>query len=185
MFPPQTTTPITLLDLASGAGDLPLASRNVLVPAGIDLQVKGCDVSPVAVSFANEAARSESADVEFFVRDVIHESFDDRYDFVTASLFFHHLSSEEAIAMLAKMQSIARRGIIVNDLSRGDAWYALVWIGSRIVTRSHVVHIDGPRSIASAFTPREFDLLAMKAGLKNGTSRVRWPARFIYSWMRS
>ena len=183
MFPPSIDTPLTLLDLASGAGDLPLALAKRAQVERIDLRVRGCDVSPVAVEFANKEARLQASDVEFFVHDAINDSLGEQYDFVMASLFFHHLSDEEAIGMLAKMKSLARRGILVNDLSRGYAWYGLVWIGSRIVTTSYVVHVDGPRSIASAFTPSEFQSLAIQAGLKNGTTRVRWPARFIYSWI--
>lgn len=184
MFPVESC-PLTLLDLATGGGDLPIALASKAKASGINLEVAGCDISPVAVEYAQQSARERDVHANFFVRDALHDSFHDTFDFVTAHLFFHHLSEEEAVALLVKMKSVARRGILINDLSRGYGWYGLVWLGSRIVTTSYVVHTDGPRSIAAAFTPFEFASIARRAGLEGGKVHIRWPARFLYTWTKS
>lgn len=185
MLPNARGTGCTLLDLASGGGDLPIAVAKRAQRAGVNLRVTGTDISPVAIEHAKADAERQSADVDFFVFDALNGALERQYDFVTASLFFHHLSDDEAVDLLVKMSAIARRGIVINDLCRGWGWMGLVWIGSRIVTTSHVVHVDGPRSIAAAFKPAEFTRLAQQSGLQGGTTRVWWPARFSYTWSRS
>lgn len=179
---PSGSCSLTLLDLATGGGDLPISLAKKAKACRIDLQVAGCDISPVAVEFAQESALKQNVNARFFVRDALNDSISETFDFVTANLFFHHLSNEEAVTLLGKMKSIARKGILINDLSRAYGWYGLVWLGSRIVTTSYVVHVDGPRSIASAYTPREFASIARQAGLEEGQIHIRWPARFLFTW---
>lgn len=185
MIPATESCSLTLLDLATGGGDLPISLAKTAKAWGVDLQVAGCDISPVAVEFAQQSAFQQNVNARFFIHDALHDSFHEEFDFVTANLFFHHLSDHEAITLLRKMRSIARKGILINDLSRAYGWYGLVWLGSRIVTTSYVVHVDGPRSIASAYTPREFASIARRAGLEGGKVHIRWPARFLFTWTHS
>jgi hypothetical protein len=82
------------------------------------------------------------------------------------------------------MARLATRLVLVNDLVRGPAAYALAWLGTRLLTRSPVVHLDGPRSVAAAFTLREARELAERAGLHGARIDRRWPCRYLLAWRR-
>src|SRR4051794_6320881 len=53
---------VRLLDLASGAGDVPLRLWRKARRAGVPLEAEGWDVSPVAVDYARERAARHGAD---------------------------------------------------------------------------------------------------------------------------
>ena len=103
---------------------------------------------------------------------------------VTCSLFLHHLSEDEAIALLTNMENAAERLILVNDLWRSRFNYCAVWFACHLLTRSPVVRFDGPASVRSAFTPAEALALAERAGLHGATVRSRFPCRYLLSWRR-
>ncbi|MGL4465630.1 MAG: nucleotide-binding protein, partial [Planctomycetia bacterium] len=71
------------------------------------------------------------------------------------------------------------------DLVRSPVGYVLAWVGARVLSRSPVVHVDGPRSVAGAFTPTELLALAEEAGLVGGKVLPRIPERFVFVWRRS
>ena len=60
----------------------------------------------------------------------------------------------------------------------------LVEEGSRLLTRSPIVHVDGPLSVRAAFTVAEARQLAERAGLSGATIRRHWPQRFLLSWWK-
>jgi 2-polyprenyl-3-methyl-5-hydroxy-6-metoxy-1,4-benzoquinol methylase len=122
--------------------------------------------------------------VEFFVHDAVHDRLPTGFDVVTCSLFLHHLSEEEAIALLANMEHAARHLILINDLNRSRFNYCAAWIACHLFTRSRVVRFDGPASVRSAFTPKEALALTERAGLHGATVRSKFPCRFLLSWRR-
>jgi 2-polyprenyl-3-methyl-5-hydroxy-6-metoxy-1,4-benzoquinol methylase len=166
--------------VATGSGDLPRELLGRAQRAGVALDVSACDVSPVAIE---EATRRPSA-VRFFVHNALHERLPTGFDVVTCSLFLHHLSEDDAVALLANMENAAGRMILVNDLARSRRNYCAVWFMCRVLTRSRVVWFDGPASVRSAFTPQEALALAERAGLSGATAELRFPCRFLLSWRR-
>jgi SAM-dependent methyltransferase len=176
--------PLRVLDLACGAGDVPIRLWHKARRAGLPLQIEGRDVSPVAVEHARQRAAKARADVYFAILDVLHEPLPTGYDAVTCSLFLHHLDEEQACVLLRKMASAAGRLVLVNDLARSLTGLALAHVGGRLLTRSDVVHVDGPRSVAAAFTPAEARGLAEQAGLAGATVVRRWPCRWLLTWER-
>ena len=62
--------------------------------------------------------------------------------------------------------------------------YALAWLVTRLLSRSPIVHTDGPLSVAGAFTMAEARALAERAGLSGAQVGWRWPWRFLLSWRR-
>jgi len=175
---------LTVLDLATGAGDVPLALWRKARRAGIHLRIAGCDQSPHAVEFARERAQTARANISFFRHDVVCDAIPDRHDIVMCSLFLHHLAEPAAVGLLANMARAARRLVLVNDLARGRLGYLLAWTTARVLTRSKMVHVDAPRSVQGAFTLAEARLLADHAGLGGANVRGRWPCRFLLLWQR-
>ena len=99
-------------------------------------------------------------------------------------MFLHHLADEQALLFLQKMRQAARHMALVNDLARSRWGYLAAWLGTRVLTRSDVVHIDGPRSVAAAFTLDEVRDLAERAGWNGALLTRRWPWRFLLEWRR-
>jgi len=177
--------PLRVLDVASGAGDVPIRLWHKARRAGIDLRIEGCDRSPDAVRFADQRARKRQADVRFFVLDVLADAFPAGYDVVTSSLFLHHLADDQATELLKRMAGAASRLLLVNDLVRNQTGYVLAYVGTRLLSASDVVHTDGPRSVEGAFTVAEAHWLAERAGLVGATVERRWPCRYLLTWRRT
>lgn len=176
--------PIRVLDIATGGGDVPVGLWRLGQRAGVPLEVSGCDFSPVALEHAKATAARAGADVSFFPLDLLAAPIPDGFDVITCSLFLHHLNEEQALTVLGKMQAAAGTLALVNDLARGRLGWWAAYIGSRLLTRSPVVHFDGPVSVEGAFTPDEALALAIKAGWDGATVRRKFPFRFLLTWRR-
>jgi SAM-dependent methyltransferase len=176
--------PIRVLDLATGGGDVPIGLARRARRAGLEIAIEGCDISPTAVAFAAQAADAAGVPLRFFPLDTLNEPFPGGYDIVTCSLFLHHLAEEEAIRLLEAMAGAVRSAILVNDLLRSRVGYWLAWAGCRVLSRSPIVHHDGPASVRSAFRLEEMRSLAERAGLAGFRLERRWPCRFLLSWSR-
>lgn len=167
-----------LLDLASGGGDVPIGLWKRAQRQGLTLVVQGSDVSPTAVREARQRAHQTQADVAFTLVDALADEIPEGFDIVTSSLFLHHLNDDEATALLRAMSRSATRLAVVDDLQRSLPGLALAVAGTRVLSRSPIVHADGPRSVAAAFTPHEALALARSAGWGAAEVRTHWPFRF-------
>jgi 2-polyprenyl-3-methyl-5-hydroxy-6-metoxy-1,4-benzoquinol methylase len=176
--------PISVLDVGSGGGDVPIALSVRAQRAGLPIQFTGCDISPTAVAYARQAASRAAANVSFHERNVLTEGIVERFDIVVCSLFLHHLEEIEARNLLEQMRQAARHLVMVNDLARSRMGYVLAVAGSRILSRSRIVQVDGPRSVRAAFSMREVLVLAEQAGLIGATVVRRWPCRYLLTWRR-
>ena len=175
--------PVRVLDVATGAGDVPVALARRAAAAGLPIHFSGCDVSGTAVSHARRGAVTAGVDVEFFRHDALADPLPAGFDAVTCSLFLHHFDEADAVKLLAAMAT-AGRVVLVNDLCRGPVNYALVWLATRLLSRSSVVREDGPLSVRAAFTVAEVKVLAERAGLVGAEVWGRFPCRFLLTWSR-
>lgn len=175
--------PLRILDIATGSGDVPLALAVRAKRAGVRLDIYGCDISDTAVSSAREAAALAGVSATFFRHDAIADPLPAGFDVATCSLFLHHLSDEDAVTVLRRMGEAARV-VLVNDMERSVLGFLLAWVAARVLSRSPVVHFDGPASARSAFTPAEAAQVAEKAGLHGATVLPRFPCRYLVKWSR-
>jgi 2-polyprenyl-3-methyl-5-hydroxy-6-metoxy-1,4-benzoquinol methylase len=180
-----TRPTVKLLDVATGGGDLPIQLAQRAQKHGLPLEVSACDISETALLHAREQAQDAGVQVSFFRQDLLGQSLPTGYDIITASLFLHHLADEEVVLVLQRMREAGAKLVLVNDLLRNALNYALVWLGTRIVSRSPIVHFDGPVSVQAAFTIPELQSLAGRAGLLNARVEARHPCRLLLNWSRS
>jgi 2-polyprenyl-3-methyl-5-hydroxy-6-metoxy-1,4-benzoquinol methylase len=174
--------PLRILDLASGAGDVPLDLWRRARRAGMDIDIRGIDVSPRAVRFAQEHAARLSAPLQFNVLDALAEPLPAEFDVVMCSLFLHHMTEHQAVLLLTKMRHAAKRIVLVSDLRRSVRGLALAFFAARLLTSSDVVRVDAPRSVRAAFTADEMKALARRARMDGAEVSGRWPFRLLMTW---
>jgi 2-polyprenyl-3-methyl-5-hydroxy-6-metoxy-1,4-benzoquinol methylase len=181
----QPDRPLRVLDVASGGGDVTLGIWRRAQREGLPLEITGLDMSAVAVAEARSLALAERAEVEFRVGNVVDAPLPADFDVIVTSLFLHHLTRADAVRLLAAMSQTARRLVVVSDLRRSTAGYLLAQAVCRLITRSPVVHVDGPRSVAGAFTMAEMRQMCVEADLTPIRLVRCWPCRFLLSWERA
>lgn len=175
---------LRVLDLACGSGETAIDLWKRARSNRCELHVSGCDFSEVAIKLARENANNVGASVDFFMSDVLQQDLPQGFDVVTASLFTHHLSEDEVITLMRRMKSGAAKMVVISDLERTSLNYILVWLATRLVTTSPVVHFDGPASVRNAYTADEFRSLAARAGLDGAVVYVQPPCRMMLIWRR-
>jgi 2-polyprenyl-3-methyl-5-hydroxy-6-metoxy-1,4-benzoquinol methylase len=175
---------IRVLDLACGGGDVARAIARKAVAKNLPIEVQGTDISVRALEFAARCARQDGMDVRFFQLDAVTEAIPDDFDVLLCTLFLHHLSGPKAAQLLGSMAAAARKLVLVDDLVRSRAGYAIAWAGCRLLTRSRVNRYDGPASVLGAFRVAEVRSMAEAAGLSGASIRRHWPERFLLSWRR-
>jgi 2-polyprenyl-3-methyl-5-hydroxy-6-metoxy-1,4-benzoquinol methylase len=180
-----TDRPLRVLDVACGAGDVMVALARRARRAGIAIDFHAIDISATALDHARRRAAAAGVPVSFNCRDVWTGPLPGGFDAVVSSLFLHHLTVEDAIELLRRMAFATTRLLLVNDLRRTRRGWLLAAAACRLLTRSPVVHVDGPRSVAAAFTPAEALSLAGRAGLHGATVEGRWPFRYLLTWDRA
>ncbi len=178
--------PVCVLDLACGAGDVGRRLAHRAVRNDLPIRITGWDISHTAVALASEQAKTEELDnVHYAQADVLHDPLPTNFDVIMCSLFLHHLEKQQTIDLLKKMAAATQGDLLVNDLRRTKLGYWLAWFGCRLLTRSPVVHNDGPISVEGAYTLDEIAGMADDAGLNGVRLSRRWPERFLLAWSRS
>lgn len=173
---------LRILDVGTGSGDLPLALAARAKRKGLNWQLIGSDISSNAISYAQERATRQQLPVEFITHDAFADPFPENCDVIVNSLFLHHMTDEQAAVVMSRMQSAAGQMVIVDDLCRTNWGLWLAMIGTRLLSRSHIVHVDGPRSVRAAFTPSELQELAAKSAMQGHQLTRHWPQRQLLVW---
>ena len=183
---PPDAAPLRLLDVACGGGDVALDLAALAKRHGLALAVEGCDISPQAVALSQARAQERGLEASFFVADVLAYPLPDRFDIgfdvIVSSLFLHHLDTADAETLLARLAGSSRQLLLISDLLRSPLGYGLAWAGTQLLSRSHIVHIDGLLSVRGAFQLAEVAAMAERAGLDGVDLRRCWPERYLLSW---
>jgi 2-polyprenyl-3-methyl-5-hydroxy-6-metoxy-1,4-benzoquinol methylase len=179
----RNLTAVRVLDVACGAGDWAIWLKRRCERAGLNALIEGCDRSPVAIDLATTRANDAGLNsIRYFTCDVQREPLPSTYDFITCSLFLHHLTESDAVAFLALLAAAARHAVLVDDLRRTTLGLGLAWAGCAMLTRSPVVHVDAPLSVRAAFREHEALSLFAAADMTDVVVRRHWPQRFLAIW---
>jgi 2-polyprenyl-3-methyl-5-hydroxy-6-metoxy-1,4-benzoquinol methylase len=174
--------PMRLLDIGCGAGDLARRIELRARYAGWAVRADGCDINPVAIEMAQRNGAAAGCTGRYHVCDAVRDPLPGEYDVIISSLFLHHLENEEAVTVLRRCAASTRSLLLFSDLIRSRAGLFLVYLATRTLTRSPVVHTDGVTSLRAAFTIDEARELAGAAGLGQVELVRRWPERFLMTW---
>jgi 2-polyprenyl-3-methyl-5-hydroxy-6-metoxy-1,4-benzoquinol methylase len=174
---------LSMVDIACGGGDVPigvvLRARNV----GIDIDLTLLDRSATALHYAAAKADRIGIACRCVESDCLVQRQSSRFDVVTNSLFLHHIPEpSQVVGFLKNLREMARRFVVISDLRRcRDGWMG-AWIGSRILTRSGIVHHDAPASARAAWTMQELAGFAAEAQLDGVEIQRRWLWRMLLVW---
>lgn len=183
LIDPANDSPVTVLDVACGGGDVSRGLARAARRSGLSLSVHGVDISATAQRHAAALAEAKEP-ITFGIADVLSDPLPAGFDIVCCSLFIHHLEEDQILMLLKRMAAAARRGIVISDLRRSFFGYRLAQASTRLLSRSPVVWTDGPRSVEGALTLDEFRALAQRAGLVGIEVRRVWPQRYLAVWRK-
>ena len=120
--------------------------------------------------------------ITYLKLNALEEPLPDDYDIIYTSLFLHHLSEDEARLFLSKQAKAAQCAVLVNDLRRSTWGFVMATVGCHLLSRSPIVHFDGPQSVKAAFRTEEILRLAQESGLKDSRITTHWPQRYLLHW---
>lgn len=155
---------IEVLDVGTGAADIPIAIVRWARQLGFKVRVTGIDLNAEIVEIAREHAR------EYPEMTIRQENFSDllkkqgSFDYVVASLFLHHTPPEDTLLTVKAFHRLSRKGFIISDLLRSYPGYWSVKLLSFLAGNTVVRH-DGPLSVRRAFHPEELKALILESGL--------------------
>jgi 2-polyprenyl-3-methyl-5-hydroxy-6-metoxy-1,4-benzoquinol methylase len=152
---------LTLLDLGTGAGDLPRRAvawahrrGHVLRPLGLELSRPAAALAqaggvPCAVACGGSPPLREKA-----------------VDLVLVSQVTHHLTHESAVRLFRTCDSLARVGVVVADLRRARLATLAFRVGASALRFDPITVVDGITSIRRGYTPHELRALLARAGVR-------------------
>jgi hypothetical protein len=158
---------LTILDIATGGADIPRAICRWARKRKLTVAIEAVDRGDQVLAAATEWSR-DFPEIRLRGVQAPHLPYPDHsFDYVIASLFFHHLNEAEGILLLREMARVARRGLLVNDLLRSRLACRLTAITTRLLSGNRLTRHDGPMSVLRGFRPQELRRMATKAGLAN------------------
>lgn len=170
------TGPVSLLDVGTGAGDIPRMARDWCDERGIRLVVFGLERHPAAARLAYEGGLQTSIGCggSLPLRDA-------SVDVVVLSQVAHHLDADSCVAVFRECNRVARIGAIVADLRRSTAAQAGFWLASRVLGFDRVTRTDGVTSLRRGFTAGTLRVLLRRAGIEARVER-RPGSRLVATW---
>jgi len=149
------TTPLSVLDVATGGADIPIAVAAWAARRGIRARIVAIDRHATTVRLAREALAAYP-EIRVVRADACVLPFADQsFDIALCSLTLHHLSLDDGIRVLRDLDRVARIGFLAVDLVRSPTGYAAVWLLTRL-SRSRMIRHDGPLSVRRACTIDEY-----------------------------
>lgn len=171
---------MTLLDIGTGAGDIPERARARAARRGVALTTFGLERT------AAVAAMARARDMRVCVGDARALPFRDRcFDLVTCSQVLHHFESPEDQAILREMTRVARRLVVVSDLRRSWAAAAGIWASSFALGFHPVSRHDGVLSVLRGYRRAELSALVKSATGIQPEVRDRPGFRVTAAWTPS
>lgn len=158
---------LSVLEVGSGAGDVPLTAKRRLAGEGIDLGVTLLDLQWSHLPANGTAAVSGDA-LQLPFRE-------GTFDVISSSLFAHHFEPDEFLRFCCETLRVSRRAVLINDLIRSPLHLALAYAGLPLL-RSHMTRHDARASVRRSYTRDE--MRQMLAGLP--VRRIDLTRHYLY-----
>jgi len=169
--------PITILDVGCGSADIPLAVARWARSRQLRVIIIALDLNHHLLE-NGRANMPDYPEIQWLCASSHNLPFKNTsVDYVTTSMFFHHLSEVDIIRALNHFDRISRRGMVVNDLLRYTRAY--LWIRFFcLFTRNRIFRYDAPLSVLRGFVQHEVESISARAGLGYLQFRKHFGHRF-------
>jgi SAM-dependent methyltransferase len=167
----------TLLDVGTGAGDIPALARSAAAERGITLDAFGLE-STRALAAASRSGTPMAVCAHAFSLPFPDAS----VDIVICSQVLHHFFDGDATRVLAELDRVARTRVIVSDLQRNRIAAASIWLASFPLGFHPVSRHDGVVSVMRGFEAGELQALVHDAVGRDAQVRYRLGYRVTASW---
>lgn len=169
--------PVSIAEIGCGGGDNLQALKAWCQRRNIRVRLTGIDLNPHCISIARGKLKGpETIFILSDYRDVVFGN--EQPDIIFSSLFCHHFTDEELVAMLKWMKANARTGFFINDLHRHPLAYHSIRLLTRWFSRSRLVRHDAPLSVLRGFTRPEWQRILERAGIRTS---IRW--KWAFRWL--
>jgi ubiquinone/menaquinone biosynthesis C-methylase UbiE len=138
-------TRISLLEVASGSGEVPKAVRKRLQRRGITLDITFLDRSRKHLNGSRNSIAADALALPFR---------NGSFDLVSSTLFVHHLMPDALGQFVSEALRVCRVAVVINDLIRNPLHLALVYAGLPLF-RSRITRHDAIASVRQAYTEQE------------------------------
>ncbi|MBI3895297.1 MAG: methyltransferase domain-containing protein [Acidobacteria bacterium] len=172
-------TEFTVLDVASGSCDLPIAVIHWAQRRKLKTQVFALEYQHRHLGLFRRELMTYRELYPFCADAFRVPLLNPKFDFVICSHFLHHLTEEQAVELLSRMSTWARHVVIVSDHERHPVPYYFFRLFSRLFTTSFVSRTDGLISLAKSFRKDELEKTAERAGLARYRVERHWPFQLI------
>lgn len=169
-------SPVTLLDIGTGAGDLPHRAERWARRRGVRLHAIGLERHPAAATMAAENG----------LRTILGCGSalplqDGAVDLVTLSQVAHHLAPEALATVAREMTRVARIGVVLADL-RPAAWAGLGYrLAGAVLGFDHYTIEDGITSLRRGYSRESLAQQLAAAGITPRIA-VRLAPRIVAVW---
>ncbi len=170
---------LSVIDVGAGGGDIMRWLVRSARKRKVDLSVTCIDADPRIAAFAEKRC---SAYPEITVRHAAWQSIVDgpRYDYVFANHLLHHSPDDEVAATIAGLSRIARRRVVISDLSRSRWSHGLFGLFAGLLFHRSFARFDGMLSIRKGFLPEELFRAATQLGIDRRTQIAeQFPGRIL------
>lgn len=152
-------SPLRILDIGSGSGDIPLALSRLGRAHALALDFTCLEMAGPAARIAR-AKLDQAGDpaVRLLHEDVFAHRPAEPYDYAIASMCFHHFSQEQILELVQRLRGFVRDAVLINDLRRS----ALASLGVRVLLAGAP---SGLRHDALLSIRRGFKVDELRAGL--------------------
>jgi 2-polyprenyl-3-methyl-5-hydroxy-6-metoxy-1,4-benzoquinol methylase len=171
----------SILDVGCGGGTFTIKLAQEFTQA----HVVGIDINGNAIEYAQAQLaplRQNLPNVRFELRHKPDLSEEPKsFDIVTASLVCHHFTDEVLIDFLKRARTIARKGIVINDLHRHWLAYAGFSVIAPLFFRNRLIRSDSLLSIQRSFIYSDWVTYLQKAGFNEQDYSISW--HWLFRWI--
>jgi 2-polyprenyl-3-methyl-5-hydroxy-6-metoxy-1,4-benzoquinol methylase len=174
----RNSSAISLLDVGTGLGDIPVAASRAALNRGVRIEAVGIDASEASLRArrdpATAAVRGNALQLPFA---------NGSFDVVTCSQVLHHFEDPDLCKLVQELDRVARRCVIVSDIRRSWLAAAGLWLASFPLRFHPISRHDGVVSVMRGFTTAELRSIVQSAAGLRPRVESRLGFRVTASWI--
>lgn len=174
---PKASVALRIADLGCGGGDMLRILARWGRKNNVPIELTGIDANAFIIEYAREKS-SAFPEIQYQQADIFSDAFGrQKYDVVLCSLFCHHFTDEQLMAMFRRLKKQSSF-VLINDLHRHwFAYHSIKWL-TYMLSHSPLIRNDAPLSVARAFRRRELSDILLRAGIADYQMKWMWAFRY-------